>query len=311
MTDERSAWLAWRRSGIGASDVAGILGLSPWATPYSVWASKVADVDDTPSEAMEFGQRAEPMLARWFHDRHPELYVLGEQTRCTHRAEPWMLCTVDGFLYETPEPADVGDYVSVVEFKSTSDRVGVWEERIPDHYACQATWTMAVCDVDVVHFGVLHLAYGRPVFRTYEFHRDADDEKLLIGVCGAFWRENVLAGLPPAIDAHQATYDAVRWLYPAVTADAVPATDDLRALVDEYRYHRAEAKAATERQEFAAARLRAAIADGEGISDGTIFLATNRTQERRTIDAERLRAEHPDIAAEFTTIKSQRVLRVP
>ena len=57
MTD-RAEWLAWRRSGIGASDVAGILGISPWASPFTVWADKLGllpdeDLDD--DDPREFG----------------------------------------------------------------------------------------------------------------------------------------------------------------------------------------------------------------------------------------------------------------
>lgn len=40
--DDRAEWLEWRRNGIGATDVAGILGVSPWASPWSVWADKCA-----------------------------------------------------------------------------------------------------------------------------------------------------------------------------------------------------------------------------------------------------------------------------
>jgi predicted phage-related endonuclease len=38
----RADWLEWRRGGIGGSDVAAILGVSPWRTEFDVWASKVA-----------------------------------------------------------------------------------------------------------------------------------------------------------------------------------------------------------------------------------------------------------------------------
>ena len=50
----RDEWLAIRRTGIGSSDIAGVLGLSPWASPYTVWADKrgrVPPVEQT--EAME------------------------------------------------------------------------------------------------------------------------------------------------------------------------------------------------------------------------------------------------------------------
>ena len=33
-------WLAEREKGIGASEVAAILGLSPWDTPFSLWLKK-------------------------------------------------------------------------------------------------------------------------------------------------------------------------------------------------------------------------------------------------------------------------------
>ena len=38
---ERAEWLQWRRGGLGGSDIAGVLGLSPWSSPWSVWADKV------------------------------------------------------------------------------------------------------------------------------------------------------------------------------------------------------------------------------------------------------------------------------
>ena len=39
---DREKWLNARRSGLGASEVAAVLGLSPWSTPYKVWRDKVS-----------------------------------------------------------------------------------------------------------------------------------------------------------------------------------------------------------------------------------------------------------------------------
>ena len=50
----REAWLEARRNGIGASDTPGILGVSQWASPFSVAASKLSpDYAVEYSEAME------------------------------------------------------------------------------------------------------------------------------------------------------------------------------------------------------------------------------------------------------------------
>ena len=60
MSSERAEWLDWRRGGIGSSDIAAIIGLSPWATPYSVWAEKTGRLDnhDNDDTVKEFGRRA-------------------------------------------------------------------------------------------------------------------------------------------------------------------------------------------------------------------------------------------------------------
>ena len=34
---DRNEWLEHRKSGIGSSEVATILGLNPWETPYQLW----------------------------------------------------------------------------------------------------------------------------------------------------------------------------------------------------------------------------------------------------------------------------------
>ena len=37
---DRAAWLAQRRNGIGASDIAAVLGISPWKTPLQLYMDK-------------------------------------------------------------------------------------------------------------------------------------------------------------------------------------------------------------------------------------------------------------------------------
>ena len=62
--DTRAEWLRWRRSGIGASDIAALLGISPWASPFSVWADKLGllpdeELDD--DDVREFGRRLDAL----------------------------------------------------------------------------------------------------------------------------------------------------------------------------------------------------------------------------------------------------------
>ena len=63
----RQAWLTERRKTIGRSDAAGIVGLSRYATPYTVWADKTGRLpDQEDNEAMRQGRELEEYVAkRW------------------------------------------------------------------------------------------------------------------------------------------------------------------------------------------------------------------------------------------------------
>ena len=306
---DRTDWLAWRRSGIGASDVAGILGLSPWASPFSVWASKIDDqADDHDNDAMEFGRRAEVMVGPWFADR-TGLTVAGEQARCTHRDDTWKLCTVDGFVFDGPN-SDIASALGVLEIKTTGDSAADWADEVPVHYRCQATWAMHVTDLPRCWFAVLHLAFGRPRFEVYEFERDAAEEAFVVDTCTRFWHDHVTTGHPPADDGHSATTDAIKAHWP--TAEGSLEADALtRRMCDRIRAHKATAKLIEANIAEAENELRAALGDREALVDGTgKVLASWKPQSTARLDGKALKAARPDIAAEYTTTTTTRVLRV-
>lgn len=104
---ERAEWLQWRRGGLGGSDIAGVLGLSPWSSPWSVWADKVINrTDDNETDAMEFGRLAEPLVRTYF-ERRTGLYVRGEQARMIHPDHPWARITLDGWVADDPDALEL------------------------------------------------------------------------------------------------------------------------------------------------------------------------------------------------------------
>lgn len=319
---ERAVWLAERRRGVGASDVAGILGLSPWASPYSVWFDKVFGLDDDgESLAMSFGRRAEAMIAPWFTEL-TELHVGGEQMSCEHSEHPWRRCTIDGLVFETPKHEggeflaamgafDRDDALGALEVKTTSATPKEWEDDgIPVHYQCQAQWTMHVTGTDHLWFAVLHLAFGRPDLRVYELARDQTDIDLIVKAVDAFWTDHVLANVPPETDAHQATTYATKHL-PASVGDMIEITDDeIAACIDHLR----EAKAEVKQWELAVTEyenaIRAALGEcTEGYHGGQLVVSY-RPQSRKGIDTKALQADLPEVAAKYQTETTHRVLRM-
>ena len=71
MTTNRTEWLKARRSGIGGSDVAAILGLSRYKTAVDVYEDKIVtdEPEDTQSQAAYFGSVLEDVVAHEFSKR--------------------------------------------------------------------------------------------------------------------------------------------------------------------------------------------------------------------------------------------------
>lgn len=300
----RAGWLAWRRDGLGGSDVAAILGLSPWTSPWSLWAEKAGLVAPTDStDAQEFGQWIEPYLAHKFTEK-TGLQVVGEQTWCTRPDQPWARCTVDGFAGFDWQELDQHDGY---EAKSTSD--APWEQ-IPVYYQCQAQWVMYVCDLQAVWFSVLHLAFGRREHRVYSIARDDDDIALLVERASTFWHDHVLTGTPPATDHHPATGATLRDVFANIDGrTTTDVDDDTVELVRSLRQLKADRKALDEQIDGIENALRARLADAtDGHHDGRLIVSW-RPQHSTRLDVTALRRDHPDIADSYSTTATVRVLR--
>ena len=65
----REEWLKIRESGIGSSEIATIVGLNPWETPYQLWRRKLG-IDPPKQEnfAMKAGHYLEDAVARFWSD---------------------------------------------------------------------------------------------------------------------------------------------------------------------------------------------------------------------------------------------------
>ena len=111
-------WLAYRRRGIGGSDVAAILGISPFRTARDLYDDKlnIASVADDAGNwvALEMGHLLEPVVAQMYafktgHRVIPDTYLY------QHALYPWALANVD-YSMEDRDTKDAGG----LECKSTT-----------------------------------------------------------------------------------------------------------------------------------------------------------------------------------------------
>lgn len=306
----RAEWLQRRRRGVGSSDVPGVLGLSPWASPYSVWAGKVFDLpdDDRGDDDREFGRRAERMILEWFEDE-TGLTVRDQQVEVAHPDHSHFLATLDGRAYEGPNGTDP---VAVVEAKSTRDSPDEWAEQIPMQYRVQTIWQLAVTGLPVAYVPALHRFSGQ--FRLYEVPADPADIAYVLGEVGAWWDRYVVTGDPPPVDEHRATTETIRQVWPTGdgSVEADEAARELVARLNAYKEMLALTKGNVTRMEN---ELRQLLGDREALVDGVdargrpIVLASWREQPDARFDVDAFRARYPRVAERFTNRGTHRVLR--
>lgn len=300
---DRADWLAQRRKSLGASDVPAILGISPFASAFSIAAQKLGlvplddDVDD--DDPREFGRRAERMIAEWFTDR-TGLYVAGEQMVCRHPGESWLTCTLDGLVVESPN-SSIDNALGVCEIKTTSARR--WDS-IPEHVQAQVQTQMLITGFGRAWIPTLH---GRRLV-IYELAADPADQAFILKRAAEFWHRYIEAGELPPTDGHQATLDALAAVYPTSSPGAV-SLDDIALVVVAWRAAKDDERQAKAERDEAEAAIKAALGDAdEGTIDGQRVVSW-RSQTRRSLDTKALSAAEPDLAKRFARETSFRVLR--
>lgn len=239
-------WVAARRSRVGGSEIAAVLGLSPWDSLFSLWhrkAGSIGAVED--SELMLWGRLMEAPIAQRFALRHPEFTV----RRCgtyVHRDRDYQLISPDRLLFSRDEwePLEIKTAFSDEEWGEDGT------DEIPMHYRCQVLWSL---DVFGRRRGRVAAYFGGDDYREYAVYHDETDAAILRKRAGEFLT-SLHDGVLPELDGHAMTYRAVRDLHPdierrdaelsaSVALPYLAALEDEQAAVEAKRWATAEVAA--------------------------------------------------------------------
>lgn len=217
-------WHEARTLGIGASEIAAVVGLSPYMSAFELWHRKKGNLPGVPmSDVMEWGHLLEPVVAERFALRHPEYYVRPAGTFC-HEGRPWQLANVDRLLSQPapPSPGKAGRKLldkGILEIKTSRFGDGYGQsgsDQVPLHVRCQVLQQMDVFGLDHCWVAVL---IGGSDYREYVVSYDDADAQALVDAGAAFW-ESLQADEEPPLDASESTYQTVRELHPDIARDA-------------------------------------------------------------------------------------------
>lgn len=131
-------WLELRKKSITATDIATIMGVNPYKTPYQLWQEKLGIKEpDTENDAMRRGKSLEPIALESFCRLKGKYY---EPAVVVGRFCPWAMASLDGIC-------DAG--LSIVEIKcmGKSNHDEAVSGVVKPLYMYQMQWQMFVTEL--------------------------------------------------------------------------------------------------------------------------------------------------------------------
>lgn len=289
---------------LGGSDVGALLGVSKWKTPLQLYLEKtgqsVEEIDPAKAKIFRRGKRMEPVVFEMMAEESGILAVARNQ-RYVDSEHEFLSCEIDG------EAIIDAARINLEVKTSHPFAAGQWGEEGTDEmdvaYVAQAQHGLMVTGRNLCIFGVL---VGADDLRTYRVERDDETIAAMRGREVAFWREHVLARVPPEPQTHD---DLLR-LFAKDTGRSVEADNEIAEAVNKLR----AAKAAIKSLEFEAAEHELAVQsfmqDATTVTYGGKPLATWKAQQARRFSQREFSDAHPELFEQFKRVSESRVFRI-
>lgn len=208
---------------IGGSDIAGLLGLSPWATPLTIYVRIVAALEGRPlkdedSSPKRRGRMLESAVLKLYAEE-TGARLLAPIGALPLMRRPYLRASLDGLAER--------DGRRVVEVKTAGfSEMRQWGEAgtdaIPQGYLFQCTWYLGHAldagAVDTREADVAALVAGD--LRVYHVPFDAELFAMLEAAAECFWVDHVLPRRPPPVTEPFKDLGAVNSLYSRHAGDA-------------------------------------------------------------------------------------------
>lgn len=274
-----------RRQYLGASEIAAVMGQSPYATPLTIFNIKTGRTEPPrETEAMRRGNIYEPIAA----DLYTELtgIKLRRWTQAfKHPEYPFLVCHVDRLVPGTDKVAEIKTVHSIRFAK-------IKREGLPIEFIIQGQMILGLSGRKamtwIIYCADLHDAL------TLEMDFDEAIYQAAVEAGVKFWTEHVLTDTPPAMDAAEQKQELE---IQKIGGNVTMRDDDAFVTAMQMKLEAKRLKAEVEELDaLANERLREAVENVYGIYEGgggRLYL----TQQagRKTLDKKALAAAHPEI----------------
>lgn len=218
LQQEYQAWLEFRKTGIGASEVSTVLGANPYCSRMQLYADKIGKFTVHETEEMYFGKRLESFIA--------EEYILREEAKgnlvsvedpgrfasIRHPKHSWLFATADRIILQPGKPGK-----GALECKNTGFDQDEWDECGPEMHLIQNQVQMEVLGLT---WGVLAGFIRGCKFVSHYQDKDEDFCELMLEEVEAFWKL-VQSKTPPDPEPSKSCLKALRALHPLDSGETI------------------------------------------------------------------------------------------
>lgn len=336
----KQEFLARRKCGIGGSDVAAILQLSPWKTPLDVFNDKLGlSEDKEETEAQHFGIILEDIVSREFQSR-TGMKVQKVSHQFSDPENPWMIANIDRAIINPEIAGKVRPLLTSDEIIRYADITGIdrpintdvafeaktanafsadqWgpsqeleiqqgkiltEHVIPMYYETQVQWYCGILKLRGMYLGVL---IGGNDYRMYWIEARPDVFKVIKEKCQKFWEDHVMTKTPP----EPINIEDVLKLYGKSNGKAIEAQGDLAVDYGEYSRITGEIKELKKQQEAIKSKIAIAMKDNEILTIGGEKVLTYKSQTSNRFDTTSFKKSHLEEYYDYLKESSTRVMKI-
>lgn len=289
----REEWLQHRTNGIGSSEVATIVGLNPWETPYQLWRRKMG-IDPAKEEnfAMKAGHYLEDAVSQFWHDETGRQVIKASagDWLIVDDERPYMRVSPDRtyWLGESRSPEAKG----ILECKTT--QLSIDPDDMPKHWFCQVQYQLGVAGYK--SGSLAWLCSGRE-FGYKDIDFVPDFYGWLVEEVEKFWKDNIEGKQEPS---SVSVKDVLLKYNRHTDGKVLEVSDEIFEAWKDLKDIKKELAALEERKETLEGRIKMAFGDAEAISYGGDTIATWKAPKPSSkFDTKAFQSAHPDLAKQY------------
>jgi len=289
----REQFLLDRKQGIGGSDVAAIMRLSPWSTPLDIYKDKTsAELNcEELGEDLKRGIRVEKYILQEYSERS-EVQLNTNVPTIIDPQYPFMRANIDARRL---------DGNVIIEAKSTKAPISSWEKGIPEYYKTQVAYYAMLADADYVEIPVLFSGW---TYACFTYWRDETFEAEIKTSVINFWENHIVKNIPPQPTSSEELMIA----YPKLEEKTITADNDMREKVYQLQEASEQRKALEKQEKKLKTEIQCFMGDAGLLDAGFCKLALKERNATR-FDTTSFKESKPELYQQYLNDSSYRTLQ--